>query len=335
MANLYDGMNVNFEAVLLAANDRVAGTQYRRVSKQWYLSADHCCEDWQVEHCARSHPRRVLYRAPAAARAAAHNVERPGSVVGGFSALALYGMPFLVEGADTLLFSATAKNQVGGERRPTVRRPSARPGSVWSLSHRGVTLRAAAPADAVVQALKEIRRGGHRWATVAVEGFTAEEVMAIQLVDCARRFLGVQLPHIRAAAAQKINVEWLNRVLENSSVLADSPKETEMRLLVTALAARYGCTVQEQVPFIVDGVIVTVFDLAIPELKIAIMYDGVHHGERKQRNKDSSINLKMIRGGWTPARCASDTMFECLGLVEDLLREMNSLHTPGRVNKSG
>ena len=54
------------------------------------------------------------------------------------------------------------------------------------------------------------------------------------------------------------------------------------------------------VPFIVEGVIVTVFDLAIPEIKVAVMYDGAHHGERKQRNKDSSITLKMIRGDWTP-----------------------------------
>ena len=137
MVNLYDGMNVNFEARLLAAADRVAGTQYRQVTKQWFLSADHCHQDWQVELCARSHPRRVLYWAPAAARAAAHAVERPGSVVGGFSALALYGLPFLVEGADTLLFSATAKNQVGGAHTPTVRRPSRAPFETWTVVHRG------------------------------------------------------------------------------------------------------------------------------------------------------------------------------------------------------
>lgn len=335
MVNVHDGMSVAFAAVLINESQRVPGTQYWQVSGKRYLAAEHCRDDWQVELCARHHPRRVAYRAPAAARAVAHAVELPGSVVGGFSALALYGLPYLVEGADTVVFCATSKNQLGGECSPAVRRPSAKPGEVWKLLHRGVTIRAAAPAHAVVQALKEIRRGGHGWATVSVAGFAAEEVMAIQLVDCTRRFLGVQPAQIRAAAAQKINVEWLNKVLTNSSCVADSPKETEMRLLLTALAARYGCTVQEQVPFIVDGVIVTVFDLAIPELKIAVMYDGEHHGERKQRNKDSSINLKMIRGGWTPARCASETMFECLELVEDLLREKNSLRLPGSVNRSG
>ena len=314
-------MDVEFEAVLTHASQRVAGTEYKRISGKRYLAVNHCREQWQVELGAKHHPRGVPYWAPAAARAVAHAVERPGAVVGGFSALALYGLRFLVEGADTLLFCATSKNQPGGACSPALRRPSARPGEVWKVRHRGVTIRAAAPADAVVQALKEITRGGHRWATVGVAGLTKEEVMAIQLVDCARRFLGVQPSQIRAAAAQKINAEWLEGVLARSSCLADSPKETEMRLLVRALAAEYGCTVQEQVPFIVDGVIVTVFDLAIPEIKVAVMYDGAHHGERKQRNKDSSITLKMIRGDWTPARCASETMFECLELIEDLLRK--------------
>ena len=335
MVNLYNGMNVDFEPVLTHESQRVAGTNYRRVSERRYLDEHHCREAWLVEVSSRHHPRRVLYWVPAAARAVAHAVERPGSVVGGFSALAVYGMPFLVEGADTVLFSATAKNQVGGEFSPTVRRPSAKPVEVWQLKHRGVPFRAVAPVHAVVQALKEIRRGEHGWGTVSVEEFTCDEVMAVQLVDCTRRFLGIQTHEIRAAASQKINVEWLNKVLESSSAQADSPKETEMRLLLTALAARYGCTVQEQVPFIVDGVIVTVFDLAIPELKIAVMYDGAHHGDRLQRNKDSSITLKMIRGGWTPARCASGTMFECLELVEDLLREKNSPRAASAVNKSG
>ena len=314
-------MDVEFEAVLTHASQRVAGTEYKRISGKRYLAVNHCREQWQVELGAKHHPRGVPYWAPAAARAVAHAVERPGAVVGGFSALALYGLRFLVEGADTLLFCATSKNQPGGACSPALRRPSARPGEVWKVRHRGVTIRAAASADAVVQALKEITRGGHRWATVGVAGLTKEEVMAIQLVDCARRFLGVQPSQIRAAAAQKINAEWLEGVLARSSCLAGSPKETEMRLLVRALAAEYGCTVQEQVPFIVEGVIVTVFDLAIPEIKVAVMYDGAHHGERKQRNKDSSITLKMIRGDWTPARCASETMFECLELIEDLLRK--------------
>ena len=74
-------------------------------------------------------------------------------------------------------------------------------------------------------------------------------------------------------------------------------------------------------PLRVGGQLVTVFDLAIPELKIAVMYDGAHHSDYQQRNKDSSITLKMIAQGWTSARCSAATMFECLDLIEELMRE--------------
>lgn len=321
MANLYDGMNVDFEPVLTHESQRVAGTNYRRVSGRRYLAEHHCREAWLVELSSRHHPRRVHYWGPAAARAVAHAVERPGSVLGGFSALAVYGMPFLVEGADTVLFSATAKNQVGGEFSPTVRRLSRASFSAWVLVHRGVSFRAASPVDALVQALQQVKKGEHGWDVVGVAGWSPQELMALQLIDCARRFLGISLRDIHDGARGRVDARWLKRLLACSSSRADSPKETEMRLLVKELAARYGYTVEEQVPFIVNGRIVTVFDLAIPELKIAIMYDGAHHLEWKQRKKDSSITIKMTAAGWTPARCASETMFECLELIEDIMQK--------------
>lgn len=325
MVNLHDDMNVKFAAVLVHESQRVGGVGYTRVSAKRYVAAEHCREPWQVDLGARHHPRGVEYAAPAAARAVAHAVERPGSVVGGFSALALYGLPYLVEGADTLLFSPTApRSTQGGELTPTVRRPSRAVSSTWTLTHRGVPFKAAAPADAVVQALQQVRRGEHGWGTVKVAGWAARDVMALQLIDCARRFLDVPAPDVLGAARGKVDAKWLRPLLASSSALADSPKETEMRLLVTALAHRYGYTVREQLPLIVDGEIVTVFDLAIPELHIAIMYDGEHHWEWKQRNKDSSINLKIASAGWTPARCSSTTMFECLAFIEEVMQKSSA-----------
>ena len=321
MANLYDGMEVEFEAVLVNESQRVPGVQYQQVSEKRYLTADHCRDDWQVELCSRHHPRRVAYRAPAAARAIAHAVERPGCVAGGFSALALYGMPFLVEGADTLLFYATSKNQLGGEQAPTVRRPSRANMDTWTLVHRGVSFRAAAPTEALVQALQQVNNGEHGWGVVSIVGWAPRDVMSLQLIDCARRFLGVTTREIQECARGKVNARWVKRLMSHSSGLADSPKETEMRLLVTALAKRYGYTVQEQVPFFVDGKLVTIFDLAIPELRIAVMYDGAHHLDWKQRKKDSSITIKMAAAGWTPARCATETMFECLELIEGIMQK--------------
>ena len=72
-------MDVEFEAVLTHASQRVAGTEYKRISGKRYLAVNHCREQWQVELGAKHHPRGVPYWAPAAARAVAHAVERPGA----------------------------------------------------------------------------------------------------------------------------------------------------------------------------------------------------------------------------------------------------------------
>ena len=320
MTKLHNGMNVDFETTLVHEMQREPGLDYRQVSGKRYLAAEHCREQWQVDNDARHHPRGVRYYGCAAARAVAHAVERPNCIVAGFSALALYGLPYLVEGADTTLLSTTGRNQLAGPCLPTIRRCRISL-TTWSVSHRGVSIQVVHPLTAVVQALVQVKRGEHRWKVVAVDGLGPEEVRAVQLIDCVRRFWGLDAAAIEVAARHKVNAAWLRRVLRLSSARADSPKETEMRLLVGVLAARYGYTVEEQVPLIVDGKVVTVFDLAIPELKIAVMYDGEHHSDYKQRNKDASINIKMTLAGWTPARCSSGTMFECLGLIEELMQK--------------
>ncbi|WPJ91858.1 hypothetical protein [Corynebacterium sp. UMB2355A] len=320
MNTLYNGMTIDLDTPLIHQKQRRPNHAYQQVSVRRYLQNEHCLQPWQVQNNARYHPQNVMYPAPAAVRAIAHAVEQPGSIISGFSALALYGLPYLVEGADTTLVTTSGHTSVAGACRPTIRR-SRISLATWTVTHRGVPLQAVTPLTAVIQALVQVKRGEHRWSTITVEGLAPEEVRGIQLVDCVRRFWDITPSSIAKAARHKIDATWLHKVLRHSSVLADSPKETEMRLLVAALANRYGCTVEEQVPLRVGDQLVTVFDLAIPELKIAVMYDGAHHSDYQQRNKDSSITLKMIRQGWTPARCSAATMFECLTLIEELMQE--------------
>ena len=320
MNTLYNGMTIDLDTPLIHQKQRRPDRSYQQVSQRRYLRSEQCLQPWQVQNNARYHPRNLSYHAPAAVRAIAHAVEQRGSIIAGFSALALYGLPYLVEGADTTLVTTSGHTNPAEACRPKIQRSRIRL-AIWTVTHRGVTLQAVTPLTAVIQALVQVKRGEHRWRTVTVEGLTPEEVRGIQLLDCVRRFWGITPSSIAKAARHKIDATWLHRVLGHSSALAESPKETEMRLLVAALANRYGCTVEEQVPLWVDDQLVTVFDLAIPELKIAVMYDGAHHSDYQQRNKDSSITLKMIRQGWTPARCSAATMFECLDLIEELMQQ--------------
>lgn len=319
MAKPFDGMRVELAELILHRSQRRVGVSYTQISERHYLAAEECREEWVVAHDAKHHPRGVAYPAPAAARAAAHAAEHPGCVVSGFGALALYGLGYFVDGADTTLLHPRAVNSHGDSITPSLRRRSRAPLEVWQLEHRGCTFNAAAPSAALVQALQDLRSGVHRWKAVDVPGLTPEQVMAVQLVDCARRFLGLTPEQILDAARGKLNRRWLESILGNSSRHADSPKETEMRLLLRQLAREFGCSVCEQVDLVENGRLITIFDLTIPELRVAVMYDGEHHWGYEQRQKDASINLKAATHGWTLVRCSSGTMVEGLALVRELL----------------
>ena len=143
--------------------------------------------------------------------------------------------------------------------------------------------------------------------------------MSIQLIDCARRFLGVVLVDLREAAQGQLNARWLKKLLPLTSAKADSPMETELRLLVSVIVAKYGLELQEQVVLYDGNRIVTTFDLAISDLKIAVMYDGRHHMDFQQRKKDSLINITSSLHGWTVIRCYSETREKCLEVLEQLI----------------
>lgn len=104
-------MDVKFNAVICYREQFEKGRSYYPVSAKRFVREEDMREEWVVSREAACHPRGVGYYAPAAARAVVHAVERPGSVVAGFSALALYGLPFLVEGADTTLLARVAKRR--------------------------------------------------------------------------------------------------------------------------------------------------------------------------------------------------------------------------------
>ncbi|WP_115685489.1 hypothetical protein [Corynebacterium senegalense] len=277
-----------------------------RISRRHYLPEAELLPADEANLRARAHPRGVAYRAPAGARALAHAVENPGCVISGFGALALHGLPYLVEGHDTLLVAPRATNQVGDEHRPAVRRRGCRPSEVWTFHINGYPFRVACPAAATIQALKEIPR---------------EELPAVQLLDCVRRFLGAQPSEIFDAGRHRLSKEWLQHILRLSSPHPDSPKETEMRLLVEEVANRFGLTVREQHPVHQSGRLITVFDLALIEPRVGIMYDGRHHWDYQQRQKDALINLDVTAEGWTPLRFSSGTLPELPARLERLLSD--------------
>ncbi|MCT1695481.1 hypothetical protein [Corynebacterium sanguinis] len=276
-----------------------------QISARHFLPTSALRPTWAVLADARTHPRSIEYGAPAAARALALAVEHPESIIVGHSALAVYGLPHLVEGWDTTLVLPRAANATGDALSATITRRGCRDSEAWALIINGYPFRVANPAVATCGALKAI--GG-------------DELKSIQLVDAAMRHLSVTAGELRDAARYRVNGRWLEKILSQSSPLADSPKETEMRLLTVQIAQRFGLSLQQQMPLYSGSRLVTIFDLALVEPKIGLMYDGSHHWEYDQRQKDSLINLDATALGWTPLRFSSGTLPQLPERLSALLR---------------
>ncbi|EEI16299.1 hypothetical protein M3A76_09920 [Corynebacterium sanguinis] len=298
---LFDGMTTGTPWPITST----PGSGCEQISARHFLPASALRPTWAVLADARNHPRSIEYGAPAAARALALAVEHPNCIVVGHSALAIYGLPHLVEGRDTTLVLPRAASSTGRALTATITRRGCRIDEAWTVTINGYPFRVANPAVATAGALKAI--GG-------------AELESIQLVDAVMRHLSVTPDEIRAAARYRVNRRWLEKILALSSPFADSPKETEMRLATSKVADRFGITMQQQMPLYSNSRLVTVFDLALAEPKIGLMYDGSHHWEYDQRQKDSLINLDATALGWTPLRFSSGTLPQLPERLSALLR---------------
>ncbi|OHR18206.1 hypothetical protein [Corynebacterium sp. HMSC034A01] len=270
---------------------------------------------------ATSHPRRVVYRVPASCRAAAHALSHPGTTLSGFGALALFGLPALVDMCDTVLINPKIGRKVlATSTRPGMVRGSPKPQDVWRVFFNGEVVQLATPPLATIQALKALRRGEAGWEVETVEDDPVF-VRAVQLVDAVRRFLGVTPESLVLAGHKLIDDRWLASVISSSSALADSPKETEMRLILARFAGKHGFTYREQLPVRKRNRLVTTLDAALVEPRYGFMYDGIHHWTKQQRVKDAEINIELQLLQIRPLRFATGTLRSIPAVTEALLRK--------------
>lgn len=320
MTRLYNGMATTAGALLYANPGRLLPGM-TSVNGKFQVPRHVLRPDSVVIRDSVRHPRRVRYPVPADYRAAAHALTHPGSTVAGFGALALYGLPYLVDAHDTVLISPTCgRKKWGTQFAPTVIRKPLRPGETWHVLCRGEHIKVAAPPVAAAQALKLIRTRQCSWPVHAPED---EEVFlrAVQLVDACRRFLGITPEEIAEAGHNRVATRWLASVLKASSALADSPKETEMRFLAAKVAREFGLRLEEQVEFHADGRLLTRADLGFPEARLALFYDGIHHEEQKQRIYDNTVDRELAVQQWTTLRYTQNTLGVLVGQLRVILTQ--------------
>ena len=310
---LRNNMDVAARHMLMLRTDGI-GT---KISKSHYLSEVAMRPGELAFRESAAHPQGIIYRAPADARAVAMALERPHHSICGLSALAVYGLRFFVDCCDTTLHGPVKRTVEATQFTPRITRVART--RTWTVFFQEKPLKASEPTLAVAEAIREIRSRAQAWVVPRVAGWAPEEIRTIQLLDAAQRHLSLQPAEILEAAKSRVNRTWLTTMLAHSSSLADSPKETEMRLICAIICADLGVELSEQVPLTVGGKIVTVFDLAVEELKIGIMYDGEHHLQRKQRDRDSRINVESTLEGWVIIRFTAGTVARSAEYLERLV----------------
>lgn len=288
------------------------------VSQSFGIRPDQLRDRTLAELDAPFHHQQLCYLIPQAHRAVAFALDYPDLTLTGFGALALYGLPFLGDGCDTALVDkAAARTLKAAPRQPQVFRRGLQKQEKWKVSYQGKELSIASPPVATVHALKDLRSETCGWPVVACGGLSPSLIRAVQLIDATRRHLAIDPLHVLAASYNRLSLPWITEALIHSSALADSPKETEMRLITKTLADKHGLILEEQVPVTENGRIITRFDLALFDpfsgLKFGLMYDGIHHWEYQQRQKDAQINIEVTMHGWIALRFSSaalSTMYE-------------------------
>lgn len=329
MSHLYDGMTMPAGGLLHLNPGRIPPGM-ASVNGQFLVPRDYLRPSSVVLRDAVRHPRRVQYAVPAQYRAAAFTLTHPGTTLTGFGALALYGLPYLADAHDVVLIAPKSRmKKLGGQFSPTLTRQPLGPGETWNVVCRGEPIQVAAPAVAAAQALRLIRIGECSWPVVA----PADEevfVRAVQLVDTCRRFLGIAPEAIAAASRGRVDNRWLASVLKASSALADSPKETEMRLLASKVAKDYGVELREQLEFVDRGKLVTRADLAFPGPRVALYYDGANHDDPGRRIKDTRIDLYLTSIAWRPLRFGTNMLGGVAKHLAVVLEERGCARFDGR-----
>jgi very-short-patch-repair endonuclease len=128
-------------------------------------------------------------------------------------------------------------------------------------------------------------------------------VHAILGVDALRNACEVTLDDIRTVASRHLGVQGggqLPQVLRRSTHLADSPMESRIRVAIEDAGLPLPVLQHKVGPYFLD--------MAYPELKIAVEYDGREHLKPSRARRDLRRQAYLTAAGWTVVRFAASVV---------------------------
>jgi hypothetical protein len=227
----------------------------------------------------------------------------PGTAIGGHSAAAWHGAPFAAA-HDPVVVLRPADVLWRGPRGTKVHRTDLGPSDVDVLD--GVP---------VTSALRSA------WDVAALESVGT----AVAALDAMVRANAVRFADLCAMAddgAGRWGVTRVRRACALVDPLAESPPESRVR--VACVLA--GLTPVPQHEIRVDGVRLGRVDLAFPEARLAIEYDGAYHFEETQIVRDDARIAQLIAAGWRVIRLSAADLRDLDGVVARIRAELARPH---------
>ncbi len=131
----------------------------------------------------------------------------------------------------------------------------------------------------------------------------AEAVVALDALARVGRFRPDELLHRRVAEPGARGCRSLDAVVALADPRAESPPETRLRLQLGAagLAPEVQYRIRDEYGFVVARV-----DLAYPEARLAVEYDGADHFTRNRRERDAQRDTTLAAMGWVTLRFGHD-----------------------------
>ena len=139
-------------------------------------------------------------------------------------------------------------------------------------------------------------------------------VDAVTGVDALRRACAVDLDEVRSVARRHLGargIGQLPQVLRRSTHLADSPMESRIRVAIEDAGLPLPVLQHRVGPYLLD--------LAYPDLKIAVEYDGREHLTPARARRDLRRQAYLTAAGWTVLRFpASVVLYEPWKIAADV-----------------
>lgn len=144
---------------------------------------------------------------------------------------------------------------------------------------------------------------------------------AVAALDAMVRAGSVDLPALTARAADgsgRWGVRRVRRALPFVDARAESPPESRVRvaLVVAGLAPVPQYEVRH------DGVFLGQVDLAWPEAKVALEYEGAYHFDGSQIVRDDARYARLTAAGWWVIRVSAQDLHDLDGVVRQVQRAL-------------